>query len=244
MKFSKLIRLELAKNNIKPYITASGIITFIGLLLCFLFAFIPQLEANEGIPSTTDVLMFNNWNMLTTLTCMIFAISFAVLSAVMHTRFTIDEYVGKRTVLLFSYPYSKSKVLSAKCSLVFVFTAVVMFISTLVTIAIFGLVSNAFGIMPEQLSPSMIPDVLSIIGVCSLLAASSGMVAMRIGFWRRSLVATVVTSVVLIAPFSNIISMFPQYSGVVHLVGMVVMVVIAVVIFIELLSKVNKMEAV
>ncbi len=66
---------------------------------------------------------------------------------------------------------------------------------------------------------------------------------MRVGFWRKSLVATVVTSFLLIIPFGNMMSFIPENYLQIRLIGMVVLLVLGLVVFMELLSKVNKMEA-
>jgi len=56
------------------------------------------------------------------------------------------------------------------------------------------------------------------------------------------LVATVVTSFLLIIPFGNMMSFIPENSLQIRLIGMVVLLVLGLAVFMELLSKVNKME--
>lgn len=239
-----LIKLELRKNKISTYLLASLLVFLSGFGFCFLFGILPQIEAISGDSiAPVDLAMFTDWSIFTTLISILFSMSFAIISAVMHTKFTVEEYTGKRAILMFSYPQSRSKILFAKCSLVFVFTAITSFICNTLAILVFTLISNAFGILPDQFEPSMLSGLLSIVGVCSLLAASVGLIAMRVGFWKKSLVATIVAAVILIAPFGNIISFFPQYSSTIHLIGMGVLLVVGFFIFLGLLLKVNKMEA-
>ncbi len=57
------------------------------------------------------------------------------------------------------------------------------------------------------------------------------------------MVATVVTSFLLIIPFGNMMSFIPENYLQIRLIGMVVLLVLGLVVFMELLSKVNKMEA-
>ncbi|MGL4606258.1 MAG: ABC transporter permease [Eubacteriaceae bacterium] len=238
----KLIKLELRKNKISTYLWATLWI-FIGLLgLCFMFGFIPRLESVDGVVPA-DIKIMQQWENFIAFVSILTAMSFSILSAVMHTKFTVEEYTGKSAALLFSYPESRSKILFAKCSLVFCFTAVFSLISNLIAVSIFGFFSNVFGIMPEIFSLFLLPKLLSVSGVCSLLAAAIGLIAMRIGFWKKSIVATVVAAVIMVAPFGNIISIVPQYSGIIHLVGMLVLLFIGLLIVTGLMSKVNKMEA-
>ena len=239
----KLIRLELTKNKLTTYLMAVLCIFVTCLGFSFLFGFIPLIESVDGV-IPKDMEKFQRWGGFISLVSILYAMSFGILSAVMHTKFTVEEYTGKSAVLLFSYPQSRSKILFAKCSLVFCFTAVSMFVCNVISVLIFSFFSNIFTILSEQFNSSFFLTLLSISGVCSLLAASIGLIAMRVGFWKKSLIATVVTAVILIVPFSNALSYLPEYSGTIHLVGMVVLLVIGLFIVMGLMRKVNKMECV
>lgn len=240
----KLLKLELQKNKLLPYTLATFAIFIFGLGFCFLTAFIPQLEGLYGtMPTVVDVAMFTQWDNFISLISIMFVAGFGILSAVMHTKFTVEEYTGKGAILLFSYPQSKSKILFVKCSLVFFFTFTGCLLSSVLAILIFALCANTFGIMPQPFSGSMVSELLSILGVSSFMAASIGLIAMRVGFWKKSMVATVVASVLLITPFSNALSLLPQYSDLIRILGMGILLLISLLLFLELFFKVNKMEA-
>jgi len=122
----KLIKLELEKNKISSYIVASFLILIFGFGVCFLTAYIPQIEQSQqmiqirgGVSLPTDLSMFSQWNNFISLISIVFVAAFGVLSAIMHAKFTVEEYTGKRAILLFSYPIKRSKILFAKCSFVF-----------------------------------------------------------------------------------------------------------------------------
>lgn len=240
----KLIKLELERNKLITYIVASLSILICGVGFCFLIAYIPQLEQMRlGGSMPPEMLMINEWSSFIALISVIFVAAFGVLSAVMHAKFTVEEYTGKRAILLFSYPIKRSKVLFAKCSLVFFFTVIAAFICNIVAISIFVLCSNTFHILPNLFTSKMWLDLLMTIGISALLAGAIGLVAMRIGFWRKSLVVTVVASILLAAPFGNMVSLFPDHSLVIRLIGMMILLAIGFAVFAELLTKVNKMEA-
>lgn len=242
---TKFIKLELRKNKLSTYLGADLWIFIVGLGFCFLFAFIPQLESvNGGTSSPKNIAIFTEWSNLITVISMVFAGAFSIMSAIMHAKFTVDEYVGKRAILLFSYPGSRGRILFAKCSLVFVFTTLACILCNIVAVLIFAFFSNVFGILPVSFELSMLPSVLSISGICGLLSASMGLVAMRVGFWKKSLAATIVAAVILVVLLSQIISNFLQYSIAISLIGMGVLLAAGLLIFMELSSKVNKMEAI
>lgn len=246
----KLINLELERNKIRSYIVASFLILIFEFGFCFLIAYIPQIEQSQqmiqirgGASLPTDLSMFSQWNNFISLISILFVLAFGVLSAIMHAKFTVEEYTGKRAILLFSYPIKRSKILFAKCSFVFFFTAIAVAICNIVAISMFAFFSNAFHILPNMFTGEMWPNLLVTTGVSALLAASIGLIAMRVGFWRKSLVATVVTSFLLIIPFGNMMSFIPENSLQIRLIGMVVLLALGLAVFMELLSKVNKMEA-
>lgn len=241
---TKFIKLELRKNKLSTYLSAVLWIFIVGLGCCFFFAFIPQMEAaSGGTSSPKNIAIFTEWSNFSVFISTLFAVAFSITSAVMHAKFTVDEYVGKRAILLFSYPGSRGRILFAKCSLVFVFTALASVLCNTVAILIFALFSNIFGILPASFEWSMLPGILSISGTYGLFSASVGLVAMRVGFWKKSLTATVVAAVILIAPFSSTISNFSQYSIIIQLIGTGVLLAAGLLIFMELSSKVNKMQA-
>lgn len=239
----KLIQLELLKHKITTYLWASFYIFAACLSLSFLFGFTPQIESVDAVV-LKDMEIFQQWNGFISLVSILFVLSFGILSAVMHTKFTVEEYTGKRAVLLFSYPQSRGRILFAKCVLVFCFTAVSMFVCNVAAVLIFSVFSNMFALLPEQFGLSMLPTLLSVSGVSSLLAASIGLIALRIGFWKKSLTATIVTAVILVVPFSNVLSLLPEHAGTVHLVGMAVLLIIGLLIAAGLIRNANKMEAV
>lgn len=240
----QLIKLELRKNKITTYLQASMWIFIVGLSFCFIFGFIPQIEDARGeLLSPSEIALVTNWSNFSMLISIIFTMAFAILSAVMHTRFTVAEYVGKGAILLFSYPQSRSKILFAKCSLVFVFTLLAVLICTTLAILIFATASNLFGILPATFTLSMVPNLIFMSCVCGMLASSVGLIAMGVGFWKKSLIATVVTAIILLSPFGNIVALLPQYSLTIQLMGMLTMLIIGTFIFVRLFLNVNTMEA-
>lgn len=244
----KLIKLELERNKLKPYIMASLLLLAFGFGFCFLTAYMPQLEPSQLSQYTdgtisTDISIFTEWKGFISLISLLFAASLGVLSAVMHAKFTVEEYTGKRAILLFSYPIKRSNILFAKCSLVFLFTVIAVTICNIAAIGTFALFSNVFHIMPLKFTFETLGTLFITTAVSALLSAGIGLVAMRIGFWRKSLIVTIITSFLLIIPLSNLMSFSPENSLLINLIGMGILLLLGLMLFLELLSKVNKMEA-
>jgi len=240
----RLIGLELRRNKISTYLISSIIIAIVVLGFCFLFGYGPQIEASKGVlPSDTAFEIFMTWKGCIPLIGTISLGAFAVMSAIMNAKFTVEEYAGKKANLLFSYPVKRSRILFAKCSLVFSFTCIAMFICNIAVISLFSAISNAVGILPETFTTSEFLYLLKTTAVLSLLAASVGLVAMRIGFIKKSLSWTIVSAIILVGPCGNLFSLFPNRTFTIMLIEMAILLVIGLIVFLELLSKVNKMEA-
>ncbi|MFJ7730827.1 ABC transporter permease [Lysinibacillus sp. NPDC097231] len=241
----KLIVLELRRNKISTFLITSLIIAVVVLGFTFLFGYGPQIEASRGVmPNDTAFEIFMTWKGCIPLIGTLFLVSFAVMSAIMNAKFTVEEYDGKKAILLFSYPVKRSRILFAKCILVFGFTSLAMFICNIAMVSFFGLISNAVGILPETFTTSEFLYLLKFSVVLSLLASSVGLVAMRIGFIKKSLSASIVSAIIMVGPCGSLFSKFPDHSFSMMLIGMVILLVIGLIVFLELLTKVNKMEAV
>jgi len=100
-----LMKLELKGNTIRIYILSTLVITLVMLGMLYLFAYAPQLD-----PSDADMRLFAGFNHMIPLFSVLNMTIFCVMSAVMYSRFVIEEYTGQRVILLFSYPIKRGKI--------------------------------------------------------------------------------------------------------------------------------------
>lgn len=239
----RLMKLEWRKNRIKPYVLSGMAILLFCFLFCFLIIYIPQIEISQNIPTPTDMTMFMQWEGFMMLMSTLLFGSFAVLSAVMHARYTVEEYTGKHAILLFSYPVNRGKLLFAKCGFIFCFTVGFTFVGNLIVQSAFGLLSNTFSFLPTAFDLTAFQYLVKISLIYAVLSASVGLMALWVGFWRKSLVVTIVTAVLFISPFSNIASLFPTSSVTMLLIGVAILLLLGLLAFARVLSRVNRMEA-
>lgn len=113
-----LIALELKRNRLRPYHITTLICGVTMLGFQYLMAAIPHMD-----PTEPDAELFSQYPFLMGITCLVCMAIFLILSAVMASRFVVEEYSGKRAILLLSYPISRKKVLCAKLMLVFAYKA-------------------------------------------------------------------------------------------------------------------------
>ena len=107
---------------------------------------------------------------------------FCVMSSVMYSKFVIEDYSGKRPILLFSYPVSRKKVILSKLSVVSGVTIISMIVSNLLVFMTFGITENFIHLVGKDFTLPIMLKVVENTLIMSLIAASIGIVAVGIGF--------------------------------------------------------------
>lgn len=233
---NKLISLELKRNSIRSYNIGVLISGALMLGLLYLLAAIPSLD-----PTETDIEMFLSYRSLVGLTNIMLMVIFTILSSIMYAKFIIEEYAGKRAILLFSYPVSRQKILNAKILMVLLYTVIAMFLCGIMMFGIFFGTESIFKICSDQLNlMTILYCVLSL--VCySLLAGVWGLVALWIGFGKQSITVTIVAAVIISVVMCQIMAMTLNY-----LIGAVIFLAIgfigAIVAWTNLKGSIAQME--
>lgn len=231
----KLIRLELKRNNMKGYVVASCIFCVVLLMFIYFVSYVAQVE------SGAHEAQFQNYANIFRFTGTISLIIFSIMSAVMYSRLVIDEYSGKKATLLFSYPVSRKKILLAKVLLVFVFTSMSMLICTAIPYIVFGITESVAPIVAQDtMTTEIFIDTLKILVIAIFSVDGIGIAAMRVGFMKKSVPATLIVAFLLSATYGNAALSTNTVSS--SLAISSVGIIVAIIIMIELTNKVNKME--
>lgn len=169
-------------------------------------------------PTEPDAEWFSQYPFLMGITYLVCMAIFSVLSAVMASRFVVEEYSGKRAILLLSYPISREKVLCAKLVLVFAYTVGTMLLCGAVIQAVFFLTESLFPLCSDQLTLEVILQSLGFLLCCSILAGLLGVVSLWFGFRKKSVSVTIVASVILATLVCQVISAAIQYIPILWIV--------------------------
>lgn len=233
---NKLISLELKRNSLRSYHVAVLISAVSLLALLYLLAAIPKLD-----PTEADIDMFTSYNSLVGLTNIILMVVFTILSAVMSAKFIVEEYAGKKALLLFSYPIERRKILGSKIGMVFLYTVISMILCGTVVFAVFFLTETFFPLCADVLNiKTIVYSFLSL--VCySLLAGVWGIIALWFGFGKQSITVTIVAAVIIATVTCQIMAMTLNYF-VGAIAFLIVGAIAAVIVLKSLIGKVNKME--
>ncbi len=233
---NKLISLEIKRNSLHSYHVAVLISTVSLLALLYLLVAIPKLE-----PTETDIDMFMSYNSLIGLTNIISMVIFTVLSAVMSAKFIVEEYAGKRAILLFSYPVERRKILGSKIGMIFLYTVASMLLCGVVIFGIFFSTEALFHLCADQISVKVLVNASLSLVCYSLLSGLWGIIALWFGFGKQSITVTIIAAVIISAVMCQIMAMTMSY-----LFGAVAFLIIgaigAVIALKSIVSKVEKME--
>ena len=212
-----LIRLELRRTNFRTYVISALIIAVIMLGFLYLFAYAPMLETNDA-----DMKIFSGYENLIPLYGVLNMTVFCVLAAVIYSKIIIEEYSGKRPILL-------------------VFTVIAMFISNFLIFIIFGVSEKFLHLVSGDFTYSIMFQAIETTLIMSLSAASIGIIAVGIGFIKKSVPTTIVSAVLIASLMCNIVANTTS-SKIAMYIFVAVMILIGIMFSAILMKKVEVME--
>lgn len=228
-----LMKLELRRTNVKIYLIAVAVITMCNFCMLYMFAYMSMTGSDGEFFGYIGILsIVSSINMA----------CFCVLSSVMHSRFIIDEYIGKRAVLLFSYPIERKKMFYSKFLLVTLFTVGGMVLSNLLMFVIFFLSESIFQIVNDNLSISIISKSIFLTLLMAIISGGFSAIAMSIGFKRKSVPTAIVVAVILCALVTNIFSLSP-FTMIPTIVTTVFSIIVSSISTKSLANTINYLEA-
>lgn len=191
----KLIKLELQRINLRPYFIGSAIFGIVLLIFTYFIAYVAQVE---------QAVQFMTYGNIFRFTGAMSILLFGVLSATMYAKLIIEEYSGKRLALLFSYPVGRKKIFTAKVLIVFLFVILSMFLCTILPIGIFYVTESLSPIVSDTMTSNLLIKTLGNLVVSVVAVSAIGLLAMRIGFIKKSISVTLVSAFILSGFYGNI----------------------------------------
>ncbi len=231
-----LMKLELIKTNIRTYINSTFVIFIVLLGFIYLFAYMPRVNPNDPILE-----LFASYNNIISLFGALNMATFCILASVMYSRFVIEEYTGKRVILLFSYPRSREKMFVSKITIVTLFTMISMVACNILVYSIFGLSETFFPIVKDSITLEVIHKAIITTIIMTVLAAGLSIISMAIGFIKKSTPTTIVSAILLCSILTNI-SSGTLNSNTVAIIFMVITILVAIYAAKIIMKKINCME--
>ena len=188
-----LIRMEIKKVPLKPHIAGLLIANFIIFLLSIFTSSLLTASGNiSTLPGFAPVQLDT-----VTLAAMLVRATLIVWEAVLISVFVIEEYRNKTIGLLFTYPISRTKLITAKliliCGIMFLFhvlSNIFQYATIFLAAKCFDFVTFSFGNIMAQ-------------AVTTISAILLGLLPLYVGMIKKSAIATVVSSIIIVAIASN-----------------------------------------
>lgn len=228
----KLINLELQRINLRPYLISSTISGFVLLAFTYFIAYVAQVEQEVQFMNYENIFLFTGAMSI---------LIFGVLSTTMYEKLIIEEYSGKRLALLFSYAVGRKKAFSAKILIVFLFVVLSMLLCTILPIFVFAATESFTPIVSDAMTSGILIKAVGTIVVSLVAVNAIGLLAMRIGFIKKSVPATLISAFILSGIYGNIsIKSAGNYVFSLLIIGVSLLAILAV--FVTLSHKINHME--
>lgn len=177
-----LIRLELRKHKFKGSLLGILIAnTAIMLLICLMYF-------TEEFNSYQDMLLG-----ISTFVQAVFTIYASVLIA----KFVIDEYKNRTITLMFTYPVNRKKLITAKLLIVSVWTFVTIIVSNVLISSGFLVINASFQYIADPLELQLLIGHGVKVLFNAIAATGVSLIPLFFGMMKKSIPATIVSSIIL-----------------------------------------------
>lgn len=231
----KLIKLELKKNKIRPYLHAMGIITLCVLGFLYTFAMIAYVGGD------TDSAEFSNYHNIWVITNVLQMSAYAILSAVLFSTFVIKEYSGKNAILIFTYPINRKTLLNSKIVLIATLCLSSMLLGTIISLLIFTMTEAVFPMISDSFTIGLFFKIIIETILCAVFSLFIGVISASIGFRKYSIQTTIIVSVILASCTANIVTTM-IHTYIPFIIVWIVAAVLAGLSYLWLISKVEDIE--
>lgn len=203
-----LYKIERMKIRLSTYRWAiSGIfVTLLALGIMYLFLGVSGPEISLSVNGEKEDMLFTSWDGLFALSTGMTVGFFGVFSAILAAKIIVEEYCGRKAVLLFTYPVSRQKLLAVKCAIVQCISTVAALASNVLVTGGMCIVARIFGITPEAAEGLFAIKVLLCSLFSGILSSEIGMIAAVIGWKKRSVMTTVISALVIVCFVPNLIA--------------------------------------
>ena len=227
----KLIKLERQHLHLKTYVMTSLILGLFILVFTYFVANVAQIEQETEFMVYENIFLFSS---------IISTLLFGILSATMYNNLIIKEYTGERIALLFSYPVNRKKIFMIKVLIIVSLVSISMLICTLIPIIIFIITESIHPIVSDTITLPLILNTFKII-FSTFSVNAAGILAMALGFMKKSISVTLISAFVLLCIYCNLmISTNSNPLTFMYIIGISTLIIFIIVIMLS--HKINHME--
>ncbi|PAV28683.1 hypothetical protein CIL05_15450 [Virgibacillus profundi] len=228
----QLIKLEFKKNKIGWYIKGAIIANIIILGMLCLLTVIEKVEGETIFRTFNDFFMISG---------ILIRGTFTVFAAVLISKVIIDEFKNRTSLIMFSYPINRKKIMASKLLLIFSLTLVTMFFSTIIIIISFTGLNQFFHLTSILDLPNnyFVSEIISLM-MFNLMAAGASLVPLYFGMIKFSTPATIISSLIIVMVTSSSIGSDFSLANIFYIP--LALSIVAVIIILLSIRNINHIE--
>ncbi|MDA1477954.1 ABC transporter permease [Bacillus changyiensis] len=189
-----LMRIEIKKLKLAGYVRGVIIANLIILGLLWMISYSEKAESTGAFHDIAEAFLV--------IGTFVRAV-FIIYGAVLLSRLVISEFKNKTILVLFTYPVSRKKIMTAKLGIVGVLTFVTILISNVFIATIFFMLNSFFPVVQGEITANIVYDQVLKIVIFAFGAAGTSLVPIYFGMRKQSISATIISSVIIVMLISS-----------------------------------------
>ncbi|MBH5319915.1 ABC transporter permease [Paenibacillus sp. GSMTC-2017] len=186
-----LIKLEFKKWSKRSFV--GGAFMAHGIMAAFLLL----IYFTEG-GMVEEQIFVDHSDMLSVIDTIVRA-TFIIYSSAILSRLIISEFRDKTMALLFTYPISRTKLISAKLTMVFVWTLLNVIIANVLLSTMFIVIDSQLNYIPGDLTSKVLYEHAILALMNAVAAAGMSLLPLIVGMRKKSVPATIMSSIFIVA---------------------------------------------
>ncbi|MED1379906.1 hypothetical protein COL41_06190 [Bacillus mycoides] len=196
----RLMKLELRKFKLGWYVKRAVIANIVILALLIFVSIVAQIEGDPKIRDPQIIL---------SMASALVRATFIIFGGVLIAKLIIDEYKSKTILLMFSYPINRKKMMASKLAVTATLTLITVILSNILVVGIFFGIDSYFSILPNSFTvDQLIQEGIKLIPL-AIATAGISLIPLYFGMRKRSVPATIVSSIIVVLIAINNPPIFP-----------------------------------
>lgn len=196
----RLMKLELRKFKLGWYVKRAVIANIVILALLIFVSIVAQIEGDPKIRDPQIIL---------SMASALVRATFIIFGGVLIAKLIIDEYKSKTILLMFSYPMNRKKMMASKLAVTATLTLITVILSNILVVGIFFGIDSYFSILPNSFTvDQLIQEGINLIPL-AIATAGISLIPLYFGMRKRSVPATIVSSIIVVLIAINNPPIFP-----------------------------------
>ncbi|MBK5470690.1 MULTISPECIES: ABC transporter permease [Bacillus] len=196
----RLMKLEVRKFKLGWYVKRAVIANIVILALLIFVSIVAQIEGDPKIRDPQIIL---------SMASALVRATFIIFGGVLIAKLIIDEYKSKTILLMFSYPINRKKMMASKLAVTATLTLITVILSNILVVGIFFGIDSYFSILPNSFTvDQLIQEGINLIPL-AIATAGISLIPLYFGMRKRSVPATIVSSIIVVLIAINNPPIFP-----------------------------------